>query len=748
MKQPRSLRTLSTRTNMVSASTLAMSIATLGATFPALAQNAELNAVVVEGQAIPGLNPNGNPDSPYKAETLDSSKFSRPIADTPKSITVITKESIEDSGATDLADVLKAQPGITIGTGEGGNAFGDRFIIRGFEARNDVFVDGLRDPGVSTRETFAVEQIEVSKGPSSSFAGRGTTGGAINNVTKKPGQIDFTTLEVGVGTDNKQRYTLDTNRKLNEQLSVRLNALYSERDVPARDGADEQRQGLALALEHNTTSNLTLSADFYHLRGDDVPDGGVPWDSVTGKPVPGRKFYRQNARDFLNFGADIFTFGVKYDLGNNSRIENFTRYGVTNNNYIVSIAGLGTDPAVPAGTPVGVNTPGVFARANSQSRNQENTYLGNQTNWSTSFNWGKVKHDVVLGAEFSREEAVNIPYADALRSVNAGDPLNPNNNAWQQQGGSFTVGNNLSEILLQSMSVYALDTATLNSDWEVFSGLRYDTFDYTFYTGPNDYQGNTRGGNSDGFVNGHLGATYSPWDNGNVYVAYSTSSNASGEQLDSTSCDYGGLCGTGVGLKPERNSSIEVGTKWQFLNDRLLLTGALFDITKSDVLSQQGRGGPITQVGELKVQGMEIGLTGKLTEALSISSGLAILDTRITESDTPAEVGQPFPNTAEKSANVQTRYQFNDQWAMGGTATYKGAIFGGSPNGAVTNNSIESSTVYDLMAEYKYTKDIKFRLNILNVLDEEYYTALYRSGAPFTYVGEGRSATVTMVMDF
>lgn len=748
MKQPRSLRQPVHFNSLKGASTLALSVAAIGLPVAAAAQTAELNPVVVEGRMLPGQNPNGNPDSPYKAETLDSSKYSRPVAETPKSITVITRDAIGDSGSTDLGDVLKVQPGITIGTGEGGNAFGDRFIIRGFEARNDVFVDGLRDPGVTTRETFAVEQIEVSKGPSSSFAGRGTTGGAVNNVTKKPKQQDFNTLEVGVGTDNKQRYTLDINRKLSPDTAVRVNALYSDRDVPAREGSEEQRQGLAIALEHKASSKLTLNADYYYLRGDEMPDGGVPWDAVAGKPVPGRRYYGQNGRDFLNFAADIFTFGLKYDLGNNSRIENFTRYGVTTNDYIVTIPGLATSPALPAGSLIGLNTPNVFARATSQNRNQDNTYIGNQTNWVKGFEWGSVKHDVVVGAEFSREEAVNIPYTDTLRSPNVGNPLSPNNNAWQQQGGRFFPGSNLSEITLQSMSLYALDTATLNSDWEVFSGLRYDTFDYSFYTGPNDYQGTTRGGNNDGFLNGHVGVTYSPWDNGNVYVTYSTSSNPSGEQLDATSCDYGGLCGNGVGLRPERNRSIEVGSKWQFLNNRLLLTGALFDITKSDVLSQLGNGGPITQVGELKVQGMEIGLTGQLTQAWSVSSGLAILDTRITKSDTPAEVGKPFPNTAEKSANVQTRYQLNEAWAVGGTATYKGEIFGGTPNAAVTKNSVESNTVYDVMAEYKYSKTLKFRLNIQNLFDEEYYTALYRSNAPFTYVGEGRSATVTAVMDF
>lgn len=710
--------------------------------------NPQLNAVVVEGQAVKGQNPLGNPDSPYKAELMESSKFARPVAETPKSIQIITKEAIKDSGATDLKDVIRVQPGITISTGEGGNAFGDRFIIRGFEARNDVFIDGLRDPGVTSRETFAVEQIEVSKGPSSSFAGRGTTGGAINNVTKKPGPVDFTTLEVGVGTDNKSRTTLDVNRQLTDDTAVRVNALYSDRDVPARDGAEQQRQGLAVAVDQRINTNLKLSADYYYFRSDEIPDGGVPWDSAAGKPVSGRHFYGQNGRDFLNNGADILTFGVDYNLGDGARLENRTRYGVTTNRYIVTIPGLGVvngAGACVAGANVGVGTPGVCVRATSQNRNQQNTYIGNQTNWIKELDWGKVKHHVVAGVEFSREEAENIPYVDSLRTPNAGDPLNPNNNAWLQQGGSYTPSSNITTIRANTLSAYVLDTAKLNSEWEVFSGLRYDTFDYAYYTGPNDYQGTSRGGYKDGFLNGHVGVTYAPWLNGNVYATYSTSSNASGEQLDATACDYGGLCGSNV--KPERNRSIEVGTKWQLVDKRLLLTAALFDITKSNVLSQLSPG-VFTQVGELQVRGLEVGVGGKINYDWDINAGLAVLDTEIVKSDTPSEVGKSFPNTAETSANVQTRYKLDDHWAIGGTVTYKGKISGGTPNGPVTNNSLDASTVWDAMAEYTVSKDLKVRLNILNLFDTEYYTALYRSGSPFTYVGEGRSATLTLIKDF
>ena len=133
----------------------------------------------------PDRDPYADPNAPYKANRLSSSKFPEPIVNTPRSITVLTKELLEDKNATSLKDVARTTPGVTLGTGEGGNAFGDRFFIRGFDARNDVFVDGIRDPAVSVRENFFTEQLEILKGPAATIDGRGTTGGALNIVTKQ-----------------------------------------------------------------------------------------------------------------------------------------------------------------------------------------------------------------------------------------------------------------------------------------------------------------------------------------------------------------------------------------------------------------------------------------------------------------------------------------------------------------------------------------------------------------------------------
>jgi catecholate siderophore receptor len=712
-------------------------------------QDVALDKLVVEEKVKPNSNPYANEKAPYKIDKMSSPKYTKPIAETPKTITVIGKEAIKDSGATDLSDVMRAQPGVTLGTGEGGNAFGDRYIIRGFEARNDVFVDGLRDPGVTTREIFAVEQIEISKGPSSSFAGRGTTGGAINNVTKKPGSENFNDASFGFGTDQKQRYTLDSNYVVNSDLAVRANVLYAERDVPDRGLAEERRKGAALAVAWQATDALKFNADYYNQSSDDMPDGGVPWDSKAGKPVKGSHFYGQQGRDYWETGSDIGTVGVEYQFSDDLKLVNQTRHGKTTNEYVLSITGLA---ATPSTSPIGLTTPGVFARANSQNRDQENTFTGNQTNLLWDVKLGGMQHNWVAGAELSKEEAENKPFSDSQRSVNAGDPLNPNNYGWIGTLTRNPAG--YGELELDTKSVYLMDTVTITNEWELFAGLRYDSFDYSIKSGTTDYVNfSVDADNDDSYVNGHFGVVYSPWYEGNVYATYSTSSNVSGEQLDSfTNCAYGGLCRNADGEfpDPEKNTNYELGTKWQLMDDALLFTAAVFQITKEDVLSSVGSGPSvvITQVGELEVQGVEFGLSGNITDKLSMQSGISVFETEIVESDTPAEVGQDMPNTAEKSANAQLRYQATDAFAVGGTATYTGKMFGGTPNGPVTSNSIPSNMRYDLMAEYRFSEDLLARLNWLNVLDKEYYDALYRSGAPFTYIGEGSSATVTVEYSF
>ena len=247
-------------------------------------------AIVVIGHREDDANPNANPDAPYKVEKSQNGKFTERLRDTPKTVIVIPKEVIEDLGATSFRDVARSTPGVTLGTGEGGNAFGDRIFIRGFEARNDVYIDGLRDPGVTSREIFAVEQIEIVKGPSGNYGGRGTTGGLVSLESKRADfSGSFLKGEAGIGTSNYYRTTLDANYALSDRFAIRLNGLYHNADTPGRDFATSERWGIAAAASFKATDNLQLSADYYTFRLDGIPDFGHPFNVAIQQPYQVRR---------------------------------------------------------------------------------------------------------------------------------------------------------------------------------------------------------------------------------------------------------------------------------------------------------------------------------------------------------------------------------------------------------------------------------------------------------------------------
>lgn len=697
-----------------------------------------LDTLVVEGQQVAAdANPYAEPDAPYKANRMSDIKYTRDIAETPKTITVLTKDAIEESGKTDLESILSAQPGITLGTGEGGNSFGDRYIIRGYEARSDVYTDGLREPGLITRETFALDQVEITKGPSSTFGGRGTTGGAVNSVTKKASyDDDFTKLSGTLGTDNKQRYTVDTNKVVNDEIAVRFNGLYTEADTPDRAPAGIQREGFLLSGSYEPTPDVQISADIYHFRADDKEDVGDTIDRSTGSIVE-RDYVGQDGLDFKKGAADVATITVDAYLTDKLRLQNKTRYGETKNDYIVST---------------------VHSRFDNSHRTftgwQENEYVGNQTNllWDTEV-FGK-RNSIVAGVEYASEDVKAGNYSVETTNTYELTTTNVDNSLWE---GSYTRSSASSDLSLETVSAYLSDTITLTDDWELSGGVRYDHFDYDMFVPAHtsrgvdyddaDYQF------SDGFWNGQLGVVYSPWEHGNVYATWSTSSNINGGEADAgTNCGYGGLCtdadGNYSSADPEQSTNYEIGTKWQLMDHKLLLTAALFQITKDDVIEDNGdsySSGGSLNTGKNRVRGVELGLSGNLTDQLSGQVGVAIMDSETLESYNEDNIGRPKANFAENSLYAQVKYDINSDFAVGGAMTYSSEIIGGQPDAGSSEDSViklPSYTVYDLFVSYQVTKNFDLQANIQNVTDEKYYTAVYRGG-DIMYIGDARSVSLT-----
>src|SRR4051794_6011128 len=218
------------------------------------------------GLQAPNQNPYADAAAPYKIDRLQSSgKFPEPLLNTPKTVTVLSKEILADKNATTLKEAARSTAGVTLGTGEGGNAFGDRFFIRGFDARNDIFIDGVRDPGVSIRENFFTEQVEILRGPGSSFAGRGTTGGAINIVSKQATtERSFYEMDTSIGTDQTKRITLDVNQVISPTLAVRAGGLFQDGRIAERNFVTDDRNGAFVATTWKPVDAVKLTAGYIH----------------------------------------------------------------------------------------------------------------------------------------------------------------------------------------------------------------------------------------------------------------------------------------------------------------------------------------------------------------------------------------------------------------------------------------------------------------------------------------------------
>lgn len=727
-----------------------------------------LDKVSVEESVTRESNPYAVPGSPYLAERLSDPRRTRKIADTPQTITVLTAEAIEESGRSDLKEILNAQPGITLGTGENGNAFGDRYVIRGHEARSDMFADGLRDPGMTIRETFAVDQVEISKGPSSTFAGRGTTGGAVNLSTKRAStESDFGKISTGLGTDNHHRITLDYNYVINEDTAIRANLLHSKEDVPDRSPADRERKGAALSLTHQATDNLEFTIDYYHFEGDDKPDLGTylqdtNGDGISNSPNTDLPAYLQD-EDFLESEVDTITLRTGYEINRDSKLVNLTRFGKTDNAYVVTGANETTGYTSSADAVSETNGFDTISLSTHQGW-QEVEYFANQLNYMHEVELADMSHDFVLGAEYTNQSVLNGVYdlttngasnCFTLRRGSAreghcligsdGNYISGINNFLQRD---ISKGDWDSNWNLDTISVYLMDTVDLNDEWTAFAGVRYDYYDYDLKIQSDSYK------YSKGDWNGHLGTSYSLSPSANIYVSFSTATNLNGGESDvGTNGGYGGFidAGDNIEVEPERTNSWEIGTKWKLNNDKLLATAALFRIDKSDVMESQ-RGGydalGSANTGANTVEGYELGLSGYVTDKIAVQGGITIMKSKITRSSSADNVGQKLANFADKSFNLQAKYHLTPKFTFGGAVTYESRRHTGQPDSAASETRyVPSYTIYDAFATYNIDSKTLVRVNINNLFNKDYHLAAYRSGA-FTYIGDKRSAQATLQYKF
>lgn len=731
VKRPKTLRA-------PMAGPLAIGLGILGIANSAMAETLEdqkpvSETVVVIGMRVP-TNPNADPNSAYRIVSSDSGLFTEPLNNTPKAITVLSDELLSDMGVTTLRDLFRTQPGITLGTGEGGNAFGDRVFIRGFDARNDVYIDGVRDPGVGSREVFGVQQIEIMRGPSSTFGGRGTTGGAISLVSKQPGRTNRTSAELTLGTEDTRRFTLDTTHRVGNDLGVRLNLMMHEGGTAGRDYVTGDRIGAALAIAWQPMDTFQLGFDIYSLRSNYLPDWGLPWNPSTAAPYGKRtNFYGVLARDEGKADTDVSTIKLDWDLSHDLSLHSIIRGGESLNYYTAS---------APEQPNVLLNT----VRANAKRRDATTNYLTHQTNLTWRVDSGTVSHTLVGGYELSREETENRQraFTECATLPCTGANSNPTLSLSDPDAtivfGRETAITGRPIITVDTTAFYLIDTIKFTPHWQAMFGLRTDR-----------YKAKTKGlvpnrATESDFFNWHTGLVYKPIETITFYSSYGSASNPPCEQLDAFALDYGGCDARVVALKPTRNTTYELGAKLNLLG-HLDVTGAMFTIRREGVAIQVGTGttASLGTQGQ-EVTGGEVTVAGNITPDWSMFGGLTMFSTNIVESDVPAQNNLGFPNVSEVTFTLTSRYQLNDRLHFGGTFVAQSEKFGGSITAGST--TLPSFNRLDLFGGLKVTETVELRFNVLNATDEVYYDALYRSATPFTYVAPGRSAQITLDWHF
>ncbi len=685
---------------------------------PALAQDVfveqEVDEVVVTGR--------------YVVTSLSSPKQTQPLVETAQTIVIVPDQLLQEQGRRTLRDTLRNVTGISIQAGEGNPPAGDALKIRGFSARDDIFVDGARDVGSYFRDPFNAERVEITKGPASAMSGRGSVGGTINIVTRQPDLTSGGEVELSVGTDDFRRATIDQNIVLDAEngTALRLNLLAHSADEPGRDQVRSERWAINPAIAFGLGMPTTLLLNHLHMKQDDVPDYGLPNArnrSLAGSGFEGRvapvdraNFYGYST-DYRDTTADITTARVTHSFNDAASVRSQFRYGRTHVDAVASAPRFVGN--------VSTLTPQTQAVGNRKPRDQTDTIFLNQTDLNLTFDTGGLAHTLVAGFEVSRETLENERRLDANGpNMSLADPV--------LQPAPFIRPNGTRvEVETDVASAYLFDNIELSPLFEINLGLRYDTVDTRVQSF--DATGTLPGfvvdlAAEDANVSYSASIVYKPAPNTSVYLAHGTAFETSG-RADIVQVAGGNnnppSTTAAFDVDPEKSESWELGAKRDVMAGRLNLAAALFRTTKTNARTPGVNPGDpaIVLDGEQRIDGLELSVVGALTDRWDVFAGYTWLDGEITRSNNPLEQGASLDNTPQHSASLWTAYDVTSGLRLGGGIQYVSERTSDVPASATGNFAITAPafTVVDLFATYRLSDRVAARLNVYNVGDELYY---------------------------
>ncbi|MBP3982993.1 catecholate siderophore receptor Fiu [Pseudoxanthomonas helianthi] len=705
-----------------------------------------------------------------------SPKFTQTLQDTPQTIQVIDKELFNQQGATTLTEALRNSAGVgTFYAGENGNtSTGDTLYMRGFDSSSSIFVDGIRDLGSVSRDLFNIEQVEVVKGPASTDTGRSAPTGAINLVTKQANLRNAASGTVSAGNDGQQRANADWNHAFGESgNALRLNAMWQVSDVPGRDHVNNSRWGIAPSLGFNLEGATRVYLNLLYVKQDNVPDGFVPtigmagWKpqnglaALVGHPVDPENFYGTRA-DHDDVTAQMATLRVEHDFSDTLKLSNTLRWGKTQQDYLLtSFRAMSSDIAWTDPSDLSTYT---IKRGLPTFKDQRNEILTDQLNLRADFATGAVQHFVSTGVEFAREDYDF--FGQAATGGSAWTPAKLYDPDWNATGLTWAHNGADRHGKTTTVSAYVFDTLKFGDSFLLTAGLRADRYRIDFRsaavcgTPPN---APACAGNPAGtvlphldailektLVSGKLGAVYKLGDTVSLYANWAISQQPPG----GGTMELSGAANNANNPKfePQKARTLEVGTKWNLIENALAFNLALFDTeVANEVTPDPTLPGTYVQTGRKSVKGIEASVVGNITESWSVSAGLSHLSSQVEAGAlVSADGSRALAYTPDNAFTAWTTYRMPFGLSVGGGLRYVGGLTKGSDgadtaNGGATPANIKSYTVYDAVLSYPINDKLTLRFNGYNLFDKQYVAAINKSGYRYT---PGTPRTFLLSADF
>jgi catecholate siderophore receptor len=637
-----------------------------------------------------------------------ATKNSALLHDVPQTVNVVNQAVMRDQNVTSMQDALVNVPGLSASVGDGQR---DQISIRGFVNIVDQFVDGVRDDALYYRDLSNIEQVEVLKGPAAVLYGRGSSGGIVNRVTKKPKAHPVKEVGVVFGSRGQKRGEFDLGA-MTQDNNAQFRVTGAVEDTSSfRDGYFLNRQAIAPSALFKVSPDTTvlLQADYLHDKR--LADQGVP--SYHGRPVkvPIKTYYgASNGRDRTFVESEVVSGAVTLDHRFSDRLNLHSvlrAYDYTlDRNYTTPVVNESARTASLSQT--------------RRVRDEKGYYLQNEL--SQLFNWGDTKHELMYGLELGQQDKSeqlktkkNVVVYPLFNPILVDLPPLPSNLAAKNDNKSkFNI-----------MGLYVQDFMTLSPEWKLLVGARFDRLEQER---DDRTKSSTDLNRTDTTLSPRFGLVYQPIEDVSVYASYSKSFQPIADAFV--------FYANSDQLKPTITDNKEIGVKWD-VNPQASFTTSLFEMTQSNIQNQDPNN-PLLAVpiGEQRTRGVELTFSGEIAPQWDVLAGYSYMKSEILNSTAKTKEGKSFNGneaslTPRNSFNLWIKHQLDGGYyvAVGGKA--ESSRFA-SPDDLTT---LPGYGVMNLGAGYEAAQfDVTATLQ--NVLNRKYFVSGHSAANDYNMPGQ------------